>query len=316
MSKTLKDLLKIQKRFSDEFFNSESMSEEEKVDRHKVFCLALHSEVTHLADAVFYKDHRNIASKTDRQKILFESIDILRYCLAGLNLWNYTSEQVEEAFNAKDAFLWDRKNKTSKNWYGQPVVIVDIDDVIAEFRLGFFGWLNNRFNLEISVDLPEYYYNGKCGDLTGEEAFMEFIDEGKMLDIAVNQNFVTFLKKLKSENYWIQLLTARPHDNLKCVYDTYSWLRANNIPYDNVAFSAEKYRWLTDKTFFKKGAIKFAVDDSSKHAGEYAEHGIKTLVPKKSYNESVWNKDNIIVYDQESELLYDTIAQAWNLPGE
>jgi len=214
---------------------------------------------------------------------------------------------VAEAFNAKDAFLWDRKVKSPNNWLGQPVAIIDIDDVMAEFRHVFFGWLNSRFDMNISVDLPEYYYNGQCGSMTGEEAFMEFIDRGKMLEITTNKNFVEFLRDLQSKGYWIQLLTARPHDNLKCVYDTYSWLRDNQIPYDNVAFSAEKYRWLTDKKFFKKGAIAFAVDDSPKHAAEYADHGIKTFVPKKSYNTSVWEKENIVTYDQEWDGLYDKL---------
>ncbi len=304
MSKNISDLLSVQKKFSDEFFNPSDMSEQEKIERHKTFCLALHSEVSQLADAVFYKDHRNIETKTDRQKILFETIDIVRYCLANLNLWEFTPSEVSEAFDAKDAFLWDRKKKSPNNWIGQPVAIIDIDDVIAEFRHDFFSWLNSRFNMNITVDLPEYYYNGTCGNMTGEEAFMEFIDKGKMLEISTNKNFAAFLKCLRDNGYWIQLLTARPHDNLKCVYDTYSWLRDNKIPYDNVAFSAEKYRWLTDKNFFKKGAIKFAVDDSPKHAAEYADHGIKTYVPMKSYNKAVWDKQNVVTYSQDWEDLY------------
>ena len=282
------------------------MSESERIERHKTFCLALHSEISQLADAVHYKDHRNNVTKTDRQKILYESIDIFRYFLSVVNLWGFDKKEVEDAFDSRDAFLWDRNDKPLNKWSGQPVAVVDIDDVISEFRKCFFRWINSSFGMSLDEKMPEYYYNGMCGDLTGEEAFMKFIEEGQLLNISCKQNISKFLKDLRSEGYWVQLLTARPGDNLKCVYDTYSWLRSNEIQYDNVAFDSEKYRWLSDKEFFKKGAIRFAIDDSPKNALEYAHHGIKVLVPRRSYNSSSWDTDNVFSFDWDSENMIET----------
>ena len=307
MSKTLKDILETQRKFSEEFFDADGLSEKEKIERHKTFGLALHSEVSQLADAVHYKDHRNIISPTNKQKILYESVDVLRYCLATLNLWNFSSEEIEDAFDARDEFLWDRKNKTKEKWSGQPVIIVDVDDVISEFRECFFSWLNQNFGLELSNDLPEYYYKGKAGNLTGEEAFMKFIDESKIRSIAVNTRVKESLSILQKKGYWIQLLTARPSDNLKCLYDTYFWLRQNDIPYNNIAFSFEKYRWLADKDFFKKNSIICTIDDSTKHAAEYAHHGIKTLVPKRSYNKSVWSLENVVTFDWRKDRIDEIV---------
>jgi hypothetical protein len=88
---------------------------------------------------------------------------------------------------------------------------------------------------------------------------------------------------------------------LKCVYDTYYWLSKNNIYYDNVAFSSEKYRWLADKPFFKENKISFAVDDSPKNASEYAHHGVDVYVPKRSYNTSVWSVKNVKTFDWEAD---------------
>jgi len=309
MSYNLEYFLETQKKFSDEFFNTENLSEQEKIERHKIFCLALHSEVTQLADAVFYKDHRNNATKTNMQKILYESVDIFRYFLAVLNLWEIQGDSITDAFASRDAFLWDRKNKPLSRWHGQPVAIVDIDDVVAEFRKCFFGWINKNFNMNLSDDLPEYYYNGMCGSLTGEEAFMRFIDEGMLRDISVNRKVANTLSKLRKAGYWVQLLTARPDNNLKCVYDTYRWLRKNEIEYDNVAFSSEKYRWLADKDFFKKGAIDFAVDDSPKNAAEYAHHGVTVYVPERSYNKSIWGMSNLITFDWYNEDLFKKIQE-------
>ena len=155
--------------------------------------------------------------------------------------------------------------------------------------------------------MPEYYYKGKAGELTGEEAFMRFIDESRIRSIGVNSKIKESLSALQKEGYWIQLLTARPDDNLKCLYDTYFWLKKNDVPYDNIAFASEKYRWLADKVFFKKNAIVCAIDDSPKHAAEYAHHGIRVLVPKRSYNKSVWNLENVTTFDWREDRIDEIV---------
>lgn len=301
MSRNLSDLIKRQKEFSDKCFDSSSWSDEEKIEKHKTFCLALHNEVSQLAESVHYRDHREKVTPTNRQKILYESIDIVRYALATLNLWDFSPDEFIDAFDARDASLWDKKMKPLSAWQGQPVAVVDVDDVIARFREGFFGWLNHNFGLNLTPDLPEYYYSGMAGDLSGEEAFMLFIDQGGFRNLDVNKNVLETLRLLKEKGYWIQLLTARPSDNLKCMYDTYWWLDKMSVPYDNVDFSFEKYRWLSDKEFFKKEKVAFAVDDSPKHAAEYSDQGVVTLVPMRSYNKSVWDNENVRTFNWEDE---------------
>lgn len=312
MSSSIKNLLEMQKQFSDALFDAKNLSEVEKIEKHKTFCLALHDEVSQLSDAVHYKDHRDTVTSTNKQKILYENVDIVRYCLATLNLWEFESSDFIDAFEARDASLWDSKEKSIENWQGQPTIIVDVDDVIARFRETFFRWMNETFNLKLSVDAPEYYYSGMAGDLTGEEAFMKFIDESMIREISVNKRIVEDLEKLRAKGYWIQLLTARPSDIVKCKYDTYSWLKANDIPYDSIAFSYEKYRWLSDKPFFKEGKVVCAIDDSPKHAAEYASHGIPTLVPKRSYNHQVWDAENIFTFDWEKDAIFDAVLYTGN----
>ena len=305
--RSFKTLLSQQAKFSNDLFDVKNFTEQEVIEKHKTFCLALHSEVTQLADAVHYKEHRKLKTSTDRQKILYESVDIIRYTLATLNLWGFDSTEFVDAFDSKDASLWDKKNRSLADWSGQNVVIVDVDDVLARFREGFFRWLNLNFDLNLTPDIPEYYYSGPTGDMSGEQAFMKFIDEGGFRDLEVNTNVLENLRELKKKGYWIQLLTARPGDNLKCMYDTYWWLASQKVPYDNVAFSFEKYRWLSDKPFFMEGKVIAAIDDSPKHASEYASQGIRTLVPKRSYNEAVWESENVDLFDWEKGIFHDAL---------
>ena len=69
-------------------------------------------------------------------------------------------------------------------------------------------------------------------------------------------------------------------------YDTFSWLKRHDIPADGVAFSAEKFVWLAEQSFYTKARV-IAVDDSAKHAAEYVKHGVPTIVPQKTYNAEV-----------------------------
>jgi len=294
-------MMKDQKKFSDLFFKSEVLTEEERVERHKIFALALHSEVSCLADAVYYKDHQPIKTETKRQKILYETVDVIRYCLATLNLWDMTAGEFLDAYESREAFLWDRETRGIQNWSGQPVVVVDIDDVLARFREGFFSWVKTKFDVTLDVEDPSYYVQGSVGDISIEEAYMIFIKEGGIRSLPLNNLVVEAIKTLQDSGFWIHLLTARPKENLKCLYDTYLWLEKTKIPYNSVALDAEKYRWLSDKDFFNQGKIVCAVDDSPKNASEYAQHGIPVLVPKRAYNKDVWEDENIITFDWETE---------------
>ena len=91
------------------------------------------------------------------------------------------------------------------------------------------------------------------------------------------------------------------------MYDTYWWLSKNNVPYHNIDFSFEKYRWLSDKPFYLKGKVVSAIDDSPKHAAEYAAQGVKTLVPKRAYNKQVWESDNVVLFDWETESFHEKL---------
>ena len=309
MSNSLQSLLATQSGFSDLFFDAKSLSEEELIERHKIFALALHSEVTSLADAVHYKDHRPFKKETQRQKILYESVDLFRYCLAILNLWDFTAEEFEDAFDSRDAFLWDRETRGLQMWDGAPIIIFDVDDVVAQFRKGFFDWVEDRFGVKLDLEAPNYYVMESVGDMSNEEAYRLFIREGGIRNLSVNQRVVDAMERLRKSGFWIHLLTARPNDNLKCLYDTHFWLSKFEIPYDSITLISEKYRWLMNKDFFKQGKVVCAVDDSPKHALEFAQHGIKVCVPRRGYNSDVWDVDNVTPFDWWEDDLDETIQE-------
>ena len=309
----MNSLFNIQKKFNDIFFNLENLNQKEKEDITRSLCLAAHTEVSELVSGLNFKDHRLQKKDFDLNKVLYESVDAIRYIISILNLWEVSPEKFEEAFLDKDLFLQTRHRITSNAWEGQPVVIVDIDDVLAHFRSGFLEWLEEYHDVHVSPDSREYYTSSevKKAGLNPEQVFFEFIDQRKIRYLESDDDMIREINKLKDDGFWIQLLTARPKENLVCLYDTYFWLENSNLKYDMLDFSGEKYRWCAQSDYFDQGKIVCAIDDSAKHAAEYAKHNIPVFLPSTSYNQEVHNMENVFVLNN-SDTLFDDIKNLFN----
>ena len=300
MSTSLKNLFQMQKKYNDKVYDKTALTKWKREKYTQELALCAHAEVSSLISATKYKKHHKnqTESNPDMGRILFESVDVVRYVMAIMNLWDINDKDFENAFLRKDIYLNTRKKIELNGWSGQPVAIVDMDDVIVDFRKGFAKWLKDEYNVNPDVDSEEYYFIDalKKKNLNPELTFLEFVSKGGFSNLSVVKGAKKFLESLKSKGYWIQILTARPSENLHCMYDTYYWLEKNNICFDDIAFSSEKFRWCAQSKYYDTDSISFAIDDSPKHATEYAKHGIKCYVPEKSYNKEVKNKENISIY--------------------
>jgi len=297
---TLKELLEKQAQFARIFYDAAEMSELEKIEKHKTLCLAMHGEVAKLADAVDYRGHRQTFTPTHRQNILFETMDVYRYCLAILNLWGYDENDALQAFASRDSHLNVRSKKNWSKWQGQPVVVVDVDDVLARFRQNFYEWVNRTYDENVDHTSSEYFLSKPIAGKAGDELLQEFIDSGEVRKLDTCQNVVSNLGRLRDEGYWIHILTARPASELKCMNETYEWLETYVGEFDSVQLSSEKYIAVASLDAYKQGKVVCAIDDSPKHAAEYAMHGVTCLVPSRSYNQGVKGYEGIQMFDWET----------------
>jgi len=298
-----KDMLERQKYFSDLFFASENFSDAQREEMTKSFALALHGEVTDLVSSINFKDHLANRKTPDREKILYESVDAMRYLFAIMNTWGFYSDEVEDAFNDKDTFLHMRHKIENAKWDGRPVLVVDVDDVIAHFRKSYFEWLDRKHGIKIDHDYPEYYASTPLKELgiNPEASFKEFISDRQLRVIDVIPGMRGALRTAREMGFWIQLLTARPDQNLICLYDTYHWIDRMGIPFDGIAFSGEKYRWIVQSQFY--GHVAACIDDSPKHGAEYASHGLRVISPVLAYNVSLNDVPGVIRYNDSNHLL-------------
>ena len=278
---------------------------QQKLERHtQELALCAHAEISSLVNATNFKTHHGNLAKTNKDTILFESVDVIRYMMAIQNLWGITSEEFEEAFEAKDVYLNMCHEMKKRPWNNQYVAIVDLDDVVVEFRKGFAAWLSKEFNIHADVNSSEYYFITalKKARVNPEDIFSKFIADGGFRTLEIKENIRETLVGLKQQGFWIQYLTARPAEDLRCLYDTFYWINKFNLPCDAIDFSSEKFRWCAKSKYYDSRKICFAIDDSPKHAEEYAKHGIKVFVPKQNYNKHV-SHDNVFFYEEPYEIL-------------
>lgn len=287
--------LRRQKEFSDKFFDPSKMTDEQRQDVLKTFVLSLHSEATGIAEGVNYKDHRR-GHPVDVKKVLYKSVDAYRYILAICNLWGIDGDTFASALTQKDDFLHFRNRLEGRSIVPrQPIVLFDMDDVLAEFRESFCDYATRTTGHFVDPRSEEYYNMStfRQHGIDSDAVFRGFIDSHGFLGLRPNPTYVETLSKLRSWGYWIQIVTARPAEDLTVFYDTHSWLSRHGIEVDGVTFTPEKFKWLAEQKFYGKHPV-IAVDDSAKHSAEYAKHGVRVLVPQKPYNSEVSGLKNII----------------------
>lgn len=301
----VQDLFRDQSHFSELIGTSGEMTDGERDRMTRQLSLALHTEVSNLVSATSYRPHTDDKPSPDSDKILFESVDVIRYAIAIMNLWDLSPERFEEAWVLKDSYLTSYRSTEGNVYSGQEVAIVDIDDVLCEFRLSFSNWLKKTYDIDASVESPEYYFINALKDagVNPEGVFEKFISEGELAHIPVVDGAVDFIKGLRDAGLFVHLLTARPKENLRCLYDTHAWLRKSGIVFDRLDFASEKLRWCMQSEYWVSGTIGFAIDDSPKHASEYAKHGVRVLSPRKSYNTEITDLENVTVYNSFSQLI-------------
>tara|TARA_Y100001938_G_scaffold148625_1_gene232929 strand:- start:473 stop:1414 length:942 start_codon:yes stop_codon:yes gene_type:complete len=302
----MKRLFEMQKFFHEKIYGEiEQLSSVEKEVITKTLLLALHQKTSALAETIHYKDHHDWNSEPDVNNLTYESVDVLRYAIAIMNTWGIQPERCLEAYKEKDAYLALDNRLNQKKWEGQPVVVVDMDDVIVNFRSNFAIWLKKKFDVDADVNSKEYYFIDaltKTG-LNPESVFIDFLNQGEFKRLTIVDGMWRALLTLQEKGYWVHILTARPEENLRCKYDTYTWINQQLLPIDRISFSSEKFRWCANSKYYDASAIVCAIDDSPKHAREYAKHGLTCLAPMKSYNEHLANEPGIFHYTNTEEML-------------
>jgi hypothetical protein len=163
------------------------------------------------------------------------------------------------------------------------VVIIDIDGVLADYRLGLLFWIRQSCP-ELSQAANQHvlrtdtWIDQHTMGITYRkwlETLEMFRMSGGKQAIPVCAGAADLLNRLRADGKEIVLLTSRPIDIYSNIYrDTVEWLRNNRLSYDLLLWSKSKAEIVFKMRLADKAL--FAIDDELKHVSDYDQLGVAT----------------------------------------
>ena len=170
-------------------------------------------------------------------------------------------------------------------------ICIDIDGTITNP----YFWLNitnKYFNKNITIDKVTEYEIHKVMGITRKE-YDDFYNKNKFKmhneEVKLRENAREIIGELIKINN-IYFVTARDKD-LKIL--TYSYLKKNKIPYDDVFVLGTHYK----VDMAKKLKCDIFIEDSYTNALQLSENGFKVLLIDTNYNRKPLNKNIIRVFN-------------------
>ena len=163
-------------------------------------------------------------------------------------------------------------------------VILDIDGVLADYRLGLLYWIKIHYpELARTCDYHMSrndtwinYETMKVSPIKWLGVLENFRMSGGKQSIPLIPGADNLVQRLHSYGYKLILVTSRPIDIYPGIYrDTVEWLRGYNLHYDLLLWSKNKVELLYRLKFIPE--IIFAVDDKVSHILNYSNVGITTF---------------------------------------
>lgn len=162
-------------------------------------------------------------------------------------------------------------------------VIIDIDGVLADYRMGLLLWIVNSYpRLSSSARAHLVRSDTWIDHTTMNCSFREWLEclehfrmsRGKV-DIPIFLDAYELVSTLKEKGYFIVLLTSRPIDVYSNIYiDTVEWLRRNHIEYNSFLWCRNKAEMVFRNALIDR--TRFAIDDEIKHIKHFSALGIQT----------------------------------------
>jgi len=276
--------------------NYDGMTNEEQERMVKEYVLMTIDEMFELLREINYKQHILKKKPLVRSNILEELIDSFKYLISIALVYGFTPKEFVQAFYDKSDIV-DRKWEEERVEWGDKILAVDIDGVIADYVDGYErfliedNWPLSNIPDHSSYNLAEVY--GIPKDIE-EEAKRKFQEFGGFKWLSVFDDSRECLEWARELGYKIVLVSARPYLEIRRIYsDTLFWLENNGIPYDAIFWGKDK----ADIIFSNLYPVMptWFIEDRDKHAIELANEGILVLLIDRPYNQGVKHKNIIRV---------------------
>lgn len=307
----LKEIFKEQKDFQKYFYDPDNLSEEEKIKFTKEYVLSIHKELSEILDTIPWKLHRKDDKVKSTTNTLEEIIDCFKFLLNLCIIHGIDDEIFVNAFQRKSAVVRQRYNqeilkrinKTDK------ICAIDLDDVLADSSRHFTEVYNDMYATQNPYK-TRVQIKKTLNPLEYEEFKEYFRESGIKLNIPIKTGAKELCDFLKSQDYKIIIISARPYERYSRIFsDTLQWLNNNQIQFDAVYFEKDKHL----KILREFPNLSFIVEDNPEYARQISNLKYKVfLLTNESEEESetelrkkLGSDKNIVLVDS----LFDIIKQ-------
>lgn len=249
----------------------------------KEMVLHLFSECDELLRACgAWKEHRRVQVLENKEHVKEELIDVFKYWLIMCQIQGFTPSEMIDAYWAKSMAV---RQRFSEEWVQQlvgPAVLIDVDNVLADYINGFLSWAvhNGYLDIKHTRDRRRFQYiEPKNIGLTAqayEKLKHQFRTSTQHRFLPPMPGARQFMMSVRQMGVQIIVLTSRPIDRYPNLHgDTIHWLKMRDIPYDYIWWAADKGNLTKSK--LPSNAVLFAVDDEWKYVNQLREIGIRTF---------------------------------------
>lgn len=247
----------------------------------------MHSETDELLRACgAWKEHRRQPVLENQAHVLEEIIDSMKYLMSIAQAWGFTQQQLEDAYWWKSMAVRQRYSEEFVKELTGPTVIIDIDNVLADYTSGFAEFLRtvdeHQLADKLVRDRPARVQDCMLPSKwkTYKHAFRV---DGWKRRLPLMPSAREFLLWCRARNYRIVLVTSRPIDTYPNLYaDTVSWLQGLELQFDFIWWGTEKGRIVSDRmedgTSLRSplSHVVFAVDDTLGYCAQFRNQQIRT----------------------------------------
>ena len=293
------DMFKLQKKFTEEFFEKTHnidikalFCDKEELGKHsREYILAAINKCSELVKDMNWKISADRISMNEDVDSNFKEhcIDVFKYILGLMIIHGMDEKQIYDEFIEKSIVVsekfrqnneFERMVKDNKSGVlKHPVILIDIDGVLSDYPKTFIKCFNKEYNTEYETleELKEKHKN--LIDYCDYKKIYRSSGIKRELEVIPNYEVLNVWKNLGIK---IVLLTSRPYERYSRIYkDTIHWLYKNNICFDFIVWNENKAEYAINK--IGKKNILFAVDDEKGNITSYEQHKIKCFSMRNDY---------------------------------
>jgi hypothetical protein len=289
--------------------------------RLKDLALGMIEETGEFLRTFEWKSHRRRQGKLQNVAHSHEElVDMFKYWLSCAELAEFPIDQLEELYYAKSRVVQYRYQEEWMQAIDGPCVLVDIDNVLADYIHGICTWakehapallkLSNTLTIRLADNLDRLrashdYVNATSVGLSASEwnaVKHGFRTQGGKRTLPVFPDAMIFLDWCRRQDWKIILVTSRPIDRYPNIFtDTITWLHSNDLPFDYLWWADDKANRLEEYEHVSlRSHVVFAVDDDMRFINQYLSKGIKAYWLNRKGAE---NSDGLLIVKSLTQVI-------------